>query len=153
MKLLEQRKLNNATNDSMRHILKELNSKYSPLYELKWQSRIEDVQSKHSLVIVAKAQKVEHSHRMEKERIENMALQRQKHKDLQAEIEKRSRIFEQQKELKIAEQLRLREIKLSAQFKLNGMDDINGYGTSYDVGQINIVAEKTIHRKYKDINE
>lgn len=82
-----------------------------------------------------------------------MALQRQKHKDLQAEIEKRSRIFEQQKELKIAEQLRLREIKLSAQFKLNGMDDINGYGTSYDVGQINIVAEKTIHRKYKDINE
>ena len=82
-----------------------------------------------------------------------MALQRQKHKDLQAEIEKRSKIFELQKELKIAEQLRLREIKLSAQFKLNGMDDINGYGTSYDVGQINIVAEKTIHRKYKDINE
>jgi len=31
---------------------------------------------------------------MEKERIENMALQRQKHKDLQAEIEKRSKIFE-----------------------------------------------------------
>ena len=57
MKLLVERKFNNSvpiTNDA-RVIIKDLTSKYCPLYELKWQSRIEEVESKFSLVVVAKA--------------------------------------------------------------------------------------------------
>ena len=47
-------------------LLKELTSKYCPLYDLKMNSLIEDISSKYSLANVAKTQKVEHAIKMEK---------------------------------------------------------------------------------------
>ena len=52
-----------------RAITKELASKYCQLYDLKMTSKIEDIDSEHSLVSVAKAQKIEHAINMEKKRI------------------------------------------------------------------------------------
>ena len=64
------RKFNTAiplVNDQSK-LLKELTSKYCPLYDLKMNSLIEDIDSKYSLTDIAKTQKVEHAIKMEKQR-------------------------------------------------------------------------------------
>ena len=49
-----------------KNIQKELHSRYLPLYDLKMNSQMEDVDVKYSLAVVAKDQKVEHDIEMQK---------------------------------------------------------------------------------------
>ena len=79
MKILD-RRFNNSylISNEIKQITKELTSKYCPLYDLKMNSKIEDIDSEYSLISVAKAQKVEHAIRMEKKRIEYAAIKAQK---------------------------------------------------------------------------
>jgi len=75
-------------------LLKELNSKYCPLYDLKMNSLIEDIDVKFSLAEVTKAEKVEHAIRQEKLREQQAKEKKQKARDLQNEIDRRRTIFE-----------------------------------------------------------
>lgn len=78
------------TNDC-RPILNEIKSRYCPLYELKMTSQIEDINSEFSLIKVANAQKAQHAVKMAEQRAQQAALMKKKHKELQEEIERRSR--------------------------------------------------------------
>ena len=49
----------------MRPIRRELNEKYCPLYDLKMNSLIEDIETQYSLAEVAKKQKIEHAIKLE----------------------------------------------------------------------------------------
>ena len=60
-------------------------------------SKIEDIDSEYSLISVAREQKAQHAIEMEKNRIAYQAAQKQKQKEMQIEIERRSKVFEQQR--------------------------------------------------------
>lgn len=51
-----------------KNVLKELTSKYCPLYDLKMTSAIEDIDPKFSLAEIAKVDKVEHAIKVEKDK-------------------------------------------------------------------------------------
>lgn len=145
------RKYNTAmpiTNDT-KPLLKELNSKYCPLYDLKMNSLIEDIDVKFSLAEVTKTEKVEHAIRQEKLREQQAKEKKQKARELQNEIDRRRTIFEQQRAKNLLEATKLREEKMQTQFQMTLVDDsAEGYGYAFDATQINMVAEKTLHTKY-----
>ena len=130
-------------------LLKELNSKYCPLYDLKMNSLIEDIDVKFSLAEVTKAEKVEHAIRQEKLREQQAKEKKQKARDLQNEIDRRRTIFEKQRAKNLQEARELREEKMQTQFQMTLVDDsVDGFGYAFDATQINMVAEKTLHNKY-----
>ena len=66
---------------------------------------------------------------------------------MQAEIERRAKVFEQQRARNLEAQLRQREKALAARFKLGSIEELAGYVT-YDTEALNIVAEKQLHAKF-----
>lgn len=60
-------------------------------------SAIEDIEPKFSLAEVAKVDKAAHAIRVEKEKANANIIARQKHKDMQAEVERRTKVFESHK--------------------------------------------------------
>ena len=124
MKLIDRKFNNNVQiNEDMQPVLKEMRSKYCPLYELKFASKVEDIDTQYSFVQVATIAKHEHNLKLEKIRMQQQAVQRAKQREIQAEIDKRAKLYETTRAKNLEDIKRMRELKIASTYKLNSIEE------------------------------
>jgi len=92
-KLMERRpNFNYSINKDIQGALKELNEKYVPTFELKWESKLEHVET--DLSYAVKAQKEEHNAKMASQKTAKEKVYREKQRLIEEDMKRRREAFE-----------------------------------------------------------